>query len=49
MPEKDAGGGKPEKGGAGAVVPRNSDYTPNQCKMLTGLGGRRRWQPNCIS
>lgn len=36
-------------GGAGAAVPRNIDYAPNQCKMLTGLRGRKSWQPNCVS
>ena len=28
---------------------RNIDYTPNQCKMLTELSGRKGWQPNCVS
>lgn len=36
-------------GGAGTAVRRNIDYTPNQCKMLTGLCGRKSWQPNCVS
>lgn len=36
-------------GEAGTAVRRNTDYTPNQCKMLTGLRGRKTWQPNCIS
>lgn len=37
------------RGGAGTAVRRNIDYTPNQCKMLTGLWGRKSWQPNCVS
>lgn len=36
-------------GEAGTAVRRNTDYTPNQCKMLTGLRGRKTWQPNCVS
>lgn len=37
------------QGGARPVVTRNIDYTPNQCTMLTGLCGRKSWQPNCFS
>lgn len=36
-------------GGTGTAVTRNIDYTPNQCKMLTGLGSRKSRQPNCVS